>query len=230
MGAEMNGLLVIDKPAGMTSRDVVNRVQLWFPRGTKVGHTGTLDPLATGVLVVCVGAATKFADVVQAMTKTYHSQFRLGATSDTDDADGTVTLVSNATPPTEEAMQAALAGFVGVVEQLPPAYSALKVAGKRAHDLARRGEAVELKPRLVRIDAVRLLGYEWPFLEVEVDCGKGTYIRSIARDLGATLGVGGLVATLRRTRVGPFTAEQGIGLDIGWQEAQTRLLPPDTLK
>lgn len=226
----MNGLLVIDKPTGMTSRDVVNRVQQWFPRGTKVGHTGTLDPLATGVLVVCVGAATKLADVVQAMGKTYRSQFRLGATSDTDDADGAVTLVTDATPPTEEAVRTALAGFVGVVEQLPPAYSALKVAGRRAHDLARRGEAVELKPRPVRIDAVRLLGYAWPFVEVEVDCGKGTYIRSIARDLGEKLGVGGLVASLRRTRVGPFTAEQAIGLDIGWQEARSRLLSPEVVR
>lgn len=226
----MNGLLVIDKPAGMTSRDVVNRVQRWFPRGTKVGHTGTLDPLATGVLVICVGAATKLADVVQAMGKSYRSQFRLGATSDTDDADGTVALVADAAPPTEEMVRTALAGFVGVVEQLPPAYSALKVAGRRAHDLARRGEAVELKPRPVRIDAVRLLGYEWPFVEVEVDCGKGTYIRSIARDLGAKLGVGGLVATLRRTRVGPFTADQGIGLDISWEEARKQLRSPSILK
>lgn len=225
----MNGLLVIDKPAGMTSRDVVNRVQQWFPRGTKVGHTGTLDPLATGVLVICVGAATKLADVVQAMGKTYRSQFRLGATSDTDDADGTVTLVRDAVPPTEEAVRAALARFVGVVEQLPPAYSALKVAGRRAHDLARRGEAVELKPRPVRIDAVRLLDYEWPFVEVEVDCGKGTYIRSIARDLGAKLGCGGLVATLRRTRVGPFTAEQAIGLELSWEEARKRLRQPDVV-
>lgn len=226
----MNGLLVIDKPAGMTSRDVVNRVQQWFPRGTKVGHTGTLDPLATGVLVICVGSATKLADVVQAMGKTYRSQFRLGATSDTDDADGTVTLVPNAVSPSEELVRTALAGFVGVVEQLPPAYSALKVAGRRAHDLARRGEAVELKPRPVRIDAVRLLGYEWPFVEVEVDCGKGTYIRSIARDLGAKLGVGGLVATLRRTRVGPFHVEQGIGLELTWEEARKRLISPNILR
>src|SRR5262245_31993777 len=191
----MNGLLVIDKPGGMTSRDVVNRVQRWFPRKTKIGHTGTLDPLATGVLVICVGAATKFADVVQALGKTYRSQFRLGATSDTDDADGTMTLVPEAVPPSEASLRAALAGFVGVVEQLPPAYSALKVAGRRAHDLARRGETVELKPRPVRIDVVRLLGYEWPFADVEVDCGKGTYIRSIARDLGANLGCGGMVET-----------------------------------
>src|SRR5579871_6504470 len=209
----MNGLLVIDKPGGITSRDVVNRVQRWFPRKTKIGHTGTLDPLATGVLVVCIGAATRLADHVQAMGKTYRSRFRLGATSTTDDADGTVTETPEAVPPTREQIAAALPSFIGNVEQVPPAYSALKVGGRRAHDLARRGANVELTARVVRIDAVRVLAYDRPFLDVEIDCGKGTYIRSIARDLGAKLGVGGLVETLRRTRVGPFTAEQGISVD-----------------
>ena len=219
----MNGLLVIDKPGGMTSRDVVNRVQRWFPRKTKIGHTGTLDPLATGVLVVCVGAATRLADFVQAMGKTYRSRFRFGATSDTDDADGTVTPNPAAVPPTRDQIDAAILGFLGNVEQVPPAFSALKVAGARAHELARGGKAVSLAARTVRIDAVRVLGYEWPFLDVEIDCGKGTYIRSIARDLGASLGCGGMVETLRRTRVGPFTAEQGIGLDI--DPAAVRLMP-----
>jgi len=210
----VNGLLVIDKPAGMTSRDVVNRVQKWFPRKTKIGHTGTLDPLATGVLVVCIGAATRLADYVQAMGKTYISQFRLGATSTTDDADGAISETPNAAQPTRERIEAALASFVGLIEQVPPAFSALKLDGQRAHDLARRGKDVPLAARTVRIDAIRVTGYEWPFLDVEVDCGKGTYIRSIARDLGAKLGVGGLVRTLRRTRIGPFTAEQGIRLDV----------------
>lgn len=209
----MNGLLVIDKPSGLTSRDAVNRVQRWLPRGTKVGHTGTLDPLATGVLVVCVGAATRLADYVQAMGKSYTSRFRLGATSTSDDADGAVSEVPNAQPVPQERIDGALAGFVGVIEQLPPSVSALKVGGKRAHELARKGEGVALAPRPVRIDAIRVTGYEWPFLDVEVDCGKGTYIRSIARDLGAALGCGGLVQTLRRTRVGPFAAGQGIGVD-----------------
>src|SRR6187401_2171256 len=117
----MNGLLVLDKPAGMTSRDVVNRVKRWFPRKTKIGHTGTLDPLATGVLVVCLGAATRLADHVQAMGKSYASRFRLGATSTTDDADGTVTEAPNALPPTREQLEVALAAFVGTVEQVPPA-------------------------------------------------------------------------------------------------------------
>ena len=209
----MNGLLVIDKPGGMTSRDVVNRVQKWFPRKTKIGHTGTLDPLATGVLVVCVGAATRLADFVQAMGKTYASRFRLGATSETDDADGTATVNPAAMPPTREQIDAAIPAFLGNIEQVPPAFSALKLDGRRAHDLARNGEVVQLAARTVRIDAIRVNAYEWPFLDVEIDCGKGTYIRSIARDLGRALGCGGMVETLRRTRVGPFTAEQGTGLD-----------------
>ena len=209
----MNGLLVLDKPPGLTSRDVVNRVQRWFPRKTKIGHTGTLDPLATGVLVVCIGAATRLADYVQAMGKSYTSRFRLGATSTTDDADGNVTETPDAVPPTREQLEAALASFVGTIEQVPPAVSALKVDGRRAHALVRQGREFDLAARTVRIDAIRLLRYEWPFADVEVDCGKGTYIRSIARDVGAKFGVGGLVQTLRRTRVGPFTAEQVVSLD-----------------
>jgi tRNA pseudouridine55 synthase len=209
----VNGLLVIDKPGGMTSRDAVNRVQRWFPRKTKIGHTGTLDPLATGVLVVCVGAATRLADYVQAMGKSYASRFRLGATSTTDDADGEVTEKVGVNPPTREQIDAALAMFVGMIEQVPPAVSALKVGGRRAHDLARKGKDVPLAARTVRIDAIRVKRYEWPYLDLEVDCGKGTYIRSIARDLGTALGCGGLVQTLRRTRVGAYTAEQGVSLD-----------------
>jgi tRNA pseudouridine55 synthase len=224
----MNGLLVIDKPVGVTSRDVVNRVQRWFPKGTKIGHTGTLDPLATGVLVVCVGAATRLADLVQAMGKSYRSRFRLGARSDTDDADGTVTQVSGVMPPTGEQVRAALDAFVGLIEQLPPTYSALKLGGRRAHELARRGKVVSLAPRTVKVDAVRLLGYEWPFVDVEIDCGKGTYIRSIARDLGEKLGCGGLVETLRRTRVGPFTAEQGVGVDVPPEVGRAKLLPMES--
>src|SRR4051794_11476140 len=180
----MNGLLVIDKPGGMTSRDAVNRVQKWFPRKTKIGHTGTLDPLATGVLVICVGAATRLADYVQAMGKTYVSRFRLGATSTTDDADGNVTETPNAVPPTREQIEEALKSFAGDIEQIPPAVSALKLNGVRAYQLVRRGEGPKLNGRVVTIWSICVTGYEWPFLDVEVDCGKGTYIRSIARDVG----------------------------------------------
>lgn len=209
----MNGFLVIDKPGGMTSREAVNRVQEWFPRKTKIGHTGTLDPLATGVLVVCVSAATRLADYVQSMSKTYTSRFRLGATSSTDDADGEVTASVIEQPPAREQIERALGSLTGTIQQMPPAFSALKVSGRRAHELARKGEGVPLSARPVRIDAIRIVSYDWPFLDVEVMCGKGTYIRSIARDLGGMLGCGGMVETLRRTRVGPFTVEQGIGVE-----------------
>jgi tRNA pseudouridine55 synthase len=210
-----DGFLVIDKPPGMTSRAVVNRI----------GHTGTLDPLATGVLVVCIGAATRLADYVQAMGKSYRSRFRLGATSTSDDADGELTETPFAEPPTRDRIEHHLASFVGVIEQLPPKVSALKVAGQRAYDKARRGDEVNLSARPVRIDAIRLVSYEWPFVEVEVDCGKGTYIRSIARDLGTALGCGGMVQTLRRTRIGTFTLDQAIDLNIGQEIVKDRLRP-----
>jgi tRNA pseudouridine55 synthase len=224
----LNGFLVIDKPSGFTSRDAVNRVQRRFPRKTKIGHTGTLDPLATGVLVLCIGTACKLADRVQAMPKTYVARFRLGATSTTDDADGTVTpTVATLVP--EDRVRTELAKFVGVIDQLPPQFSAIKVGGTRAYTSARRGQTVSLTARPVRVDAIRVLGYAWPFLDVEIDCGKGTYVRSIARDLGRALGCCGLVETLRRTRVGPFTAEQGIGPDADGESMRDRLIPPDRL-
>lgn len=221
----MNGLLILDKPGGMTSRDVVNRVQKWFPRKTKIGHTGTLDPLATGVLVVCVGTATRLAEYVQAMGKSYAARFRLGARSSTDDADGEMTVNADAVAPTSETLEAALAAFIGTILQVPPAYSALKIDGKRAHDLARRGQEAPLAARPVRVDAIRISRYDWPFVDVEIDCGKGTYIRSMARDLGERLGVGGMVETLRRTRIGPFAAENGIGVEASGAEARGQLLP-----
>ncbi len=224
-GEEMNGLLVIDKPSGMTSRDVVNRVLQWFPRKTKLGHTGTLDPLATGVLVVCIGAATRLAEYVQAMGKCYHARVRLGATSNTDDADGDITSTRTLFPIPIDQVAAAIHQQVGFIEQRPPQVSALKLGGKRAHQLARMGHEVALASRWVQIDSIQLLSYEWPFVEIEVNCGKGTYIRSIARDVGAALHCGGLVETLRRTRVGPFLAEQGVGLERRPQNLSQCVLP-----
>lgn len=220
----MDGLLVIDKPAGMTSRDVVNIVQRWYPRGTKIGHTGTLDPLATGVLVLCIGKATRLADKVQAMPKRYRAGILLGATSDTDDLDGVITPRTIANPPPLAAVCKVLSGFVGSIEQRPPAYCALKVGGRRAYDLARRGRSVPLSSRTVRIDSIEILNYDWPHLEIDVACGKGTYIRSLARDLGENLGVGGLIETLRRTGVGPFRAEDGLKIPADKEEAKARIV------
>jgi tRNA pseudouridine55 synthase len=223
--ASFHGLLVLDKPRGITSRDAVDRAGRWFPRGTRLGHTGTLDPLATGVLVLCAGRATRLTEYVQRMGKTYRAGLLLGATSDTDDADGTVTPVSGARPPRQEAVLQALEQLTGDIDQVPPAHSATKVAGRRAYDLARQGEDVALRPRRVSIYGITLLNYEYPRLELEVRCGKGTYIRSLARDLGRHLGCGALVETLRRTRVGPFTEADAVPLETEPAAARVRLLP-----
>ena len=220
-----DGLLVLDKPGGVTSRDAVDRALRWFPRGTRVGHTGTLDPLATGVLVLCLGAATRLAEYVQRMAKTYRAGVRLGARSDTDDADGAVAPVESAAPPDAATLAACVAGFVGEIEQTPPAYSAAKVAGRRAYDLARRGHDVDLRPRKVSIYGIDVLEYDYPRLELEVRCGKGTYVRSLARDLGDRLGCGALVQTLRRTRVGPFAAEDAVSPGADAAAARARLRP-----
>jgi tRNA pseudouridine55 synthase len=222
---DIHGLLVIDKPGGMTSRDVVNRAQGWFRRGTRIGHTGTLDPLATGVLVLCVGAATRLTELVQDMGKTYRAGLLLGTRSDTDDADGELTPVVGAVLPDEAAVVAELRAFVGEIDQVPPAYSAAKVAGRRACDLARRGQEVTLQPRKVRIDGIDVMAFAPPRVEIEVRCGKGTYIRSLARDLGGKLGCGAVVETLRRTRVGPFTVNEALTLDATPAVVRTRLLP-----
>lgn len=221
-----HGILVVDKPQGITSRDAVDLAARWFPRKTKLGHAGTLDPLATGVLVLAVGHATRLIEYVQDMPKTYRTRIVLGATSDTDDADGTITPKSDAKPVAESAIRGALSPFIGEIEQVPPAYSAARISGQRAYDLARRGDEVNLAPRRVRIDGIEIISYDWPQLELDVHCGKGTYIRSIARDLGAALGVGGYVATLRRTRIGPFTVDSAVTLDTTAEEALRHLLPP----
>ncbi len=207
-GAGMFGVLSMNKPGGVTSRDVVNQVGRVLGRGVKLGHAGTLDPLATGVLVLCVGPATRLIEYVQAMPKTYRAVIRLGATSDTLDADGEITGRLDPPIPTAEAVRSALATQVGLIDQMPPAYSALKVGGQRAYDLARAGQEVTLQARPVRIDRVELIDYAWPMLTIEVDCGSGTYIRSIARDVGEILGCGGLIQVLTRTRIGGFRIEE----------------------
>jgi tRNA pseudouridine55 synthase len=224
-GRAVHGLLVIDKPAGMTSRAVVNRLQRCLPRGTKIGHAGTLDPLATGILVICLGAATRLTEYVQKMTKVYRARILFGSRSDTDDADGNVAPVANVTPPDRASVQRCLSLFVGEIEQRPPTYSAAKLAGRRAYAMARRGEDVDLRPRRVRVDRIELLSYEYPHLEMEVQCGKGTYIRSLARDLGDRLGCGGLIGSLRRTQIGCFAEDMALALDRDSMEIRSRIVP-----
>jgi tRNA pseudouridine55 synthase len=223
--SEVEGLLVLDKPKGMTSRAVVDRVLRWFPRRTRIGHSGTLDPLATGVLVLCLGEATRLVEYVQLQSKTYRTRLLLGARSTTEDADGVLTPVIGAVAPDRETVATCVAGFIGAIEQTPPAYSAAKVEGRRAYELARRGQEVRLRPRVVSIQTIDVLDYAYPHLELEVHCGKGTYIRSLARDIGERLGCGALVETLRRTRVGPFRVEEALALETNAEMARARLLP-----
>ncbi len=222
---QTSGFLVVNKPQGLTSRDVVNRAARWFPNRTRLGHGGTLDPLATGVLVLAYGQATRLLEYVQRSPKTYTTAIILGADSDTDDADGVVTPRENVTPASEEQIRSVLATMIGNVTQTPPAFSAAKVAGQRAYALARKGEEVELAPRIVRIDSIVVLEFAWPTLRLRIDCGKGTYIRSVARDLGNTLGTGGYVTALHRDRIGDFTLDNAVTVDATKEEALAAARP-----
>jgi tRNA pseudouridine55 synthase len=209
----VNGILVIDKPVGITSRDAVDGIQRRLPHDVKIGHTGTLDPLASGVLVLCLGHATRLAEFVQTMPKSYEAEFTLGARSATDDAEGPITISDGVALPDRVEIEQTLPQFVGVIDQIPPAFSAAKVSGQRAYDVARRGRSATLAPRAIRIDRIEIQGYDAPKLRLTIDCGKGTYIRSLARDFGDKLGCGGYVSALQRTRVGPFTAADAIRTD-----------------
>jgi tRNA pseudouridine55 synthase len=221
----MHGLLVLDKPVGITSRDAVDRALAWFPRKTRVGHTGTLDPLASGVLVLCIRQATRLTEYIQNMAKTYVADVMLGARSATDDAEGPISPVTVDAPPNRAAVDEALMTFVGQVKQVPPAFSAAKVTGRRAYSLARQGVEIELAPRTVRIDAIETLAFDYPRVRLEIRCGRGTYIRSLARDLGERLCCGGYVDKLRRTSVGPFTTDMAVPLNADVATAHARILP-----
>lgn len=211
-GKPLDGWLIVDKPSGIGSTDVVNKVKRAFD-AQKAGHGGTLDPLATGLLPVAFGAATKTVPYVMDGTKIYRFTLRFGEARDTDDADGQVTETSDARP-TDEAIQAALPAFRGEIMQIPPAYSAVKIGGERAYDLAREGQAVTIAPRPARVDRFELI--ERPDADTaifHVESGKGVYMRSLARDLARAVGTVGHIAALRRLRVGPFREEHAIPLD-----------------
>ncbi len=208
----MLGILNINKPAGLTSRKVVDRVQ-HLVKPAKAGHAGTLDPLATGVLVVCVGSATRLISMVQKQRKVYRGQFRLGCQSDTDDITGQVVDVPNAVEAPRTKIESALPRFLGRIEQVPPQFSAVHIEGKRAYELARAGKEVVIAPKTVHVHRIEVLSYAWPNLEMEIECGSGTYIRSIGRDLGQLLGCGAVMTNLVRTRIGPFELSLSIELE-----------------
>ena len=227
----MDGFLVLNKPLGKTSSDCVVFVRKRLPRGTAIGHGGTLDPMASGVLPVCVGAATRLFDYIIDKQKTYVAELQLGVVTDTQDATGAV-VEKRPVNVTEADVRAALPRFIGEIWQTPPMYSAIKRGGKRLYELARRGESVEVAPRACRVDDVRLTASLGDGrYRLEVDCGKGVYIRTLCHDIGAYLGCGGHMATLERTRAGVFTLENALTLEevdaLGAEGLEARLLPMD---
>ncbi len=207
-----DGLLVVDKPAGWTSHDVIGRTRR-LAQTRKVGHAGTLDPMATGVLVLGIGRATRLLGHLALTGKTYEATVRLGATTVTDDAEGEVVAACDAGGVTDEALRTAMAGLTGDLLQVPSSVSAISVDGVRAYARVRAGEAVELAARPVTVSRFALLARRGDDLDVTVECTSGTYVRALARDLGAALGVGAHLAALRRTRVGPFTLAHARTLD-----------------
>jgi tRNA pseudouridine55 synthase len=197
------GLLNLNKPAGMTSRRAVDCVQR-LARPAKVGHAGTLDPLASGVLVACVGAATRLIEYVQQMPKSYVGTFLLGRQSPSEDIECEVTLLENPPIPSLEQIVAAARSLTGTIQQRPPEFSALKVGGRRAYDLARRGQAVSLEPRTIVVHSIEVEAYAYPELTLRIDCGSGTYVRSLGRDLAQKLGTAAVMSALVRTAIGSF--------------------------
>jgi len=202
------GFLIVDKPPGVTSFSIVAMVRR-LTAVRRVGHAGTLDPMATGVLPVAVGRATRLIEYMDDAPKTYLASIRLGVSTDTYDAEGEVTFKGEADGVTPDALDAALRSFVGEIEQRPPAYSALKLAGRPLYKYAREGTSVDIAPRIVHIDEINLIAFEDGNVRVEVTCRKGTYIRSLAHDLGERLGCGAHLSSLRRTSSGGFSIEQG---------------------
>lgn len=200
------GFILLDKPAGITSHDAVRKVRQIFGI-KKVGHAGTLDPFATGLLIVLLGPATRLAEYLLDLPKTYGAEITLGATSDTDDVTGKIFSTKVSDIPTENQINQILKTFTGLTQQIPPTYAATKIKGQRAYHYARRGESVPQKPRPIKIYDIKLLGYQYPKLKLRVTCGRGTYIRALARDIGAALKTGGYCSNLRRLAIGKFAVK-----------------------
>ena len=222
----MFGFLNLNKPAGKTSREVVNQIQR-LVRPVKVGHGGTLDPLATGVLVVALGPATRLIEYVQAQPKTYQAVFRLGQASNTEDLEGELTVLVDPPQPTRVQIEEVLPRFEGCIKQVPPAYSAIKIDGKRAYKLARGGKDIELSARTITVYALKLGAYTYPDLELEIHCGGGTYVRSLGRDIARELGTEAVMVSLVRTAIGGFELTKAIDAETLTSETlDPTILPP----
>jgi tRNA pseudouridine55 synthase len=253
----INGVLPVFKPPGPTSHDIVAHLRRLLqpkPYGVppkpsakgnnlkpRIGHSGTLDPFAAGLLLIALGQATRLLEYSHAWDKTYAATFILGSTSDTDDLTGNISPFRHSTlfshsefeirnfKPTPKPIQSALTQFIGTIQQTPPAYSAIKIKGQKAYDLARAGQTLVLKPRPVTIHAIQILSYNYPRLKLKITCGTGTYIRSIARDLGQALGIGAYVQQLERTKIGPFSLADTVKLANLSPENLTSFLKPASL-
>ena len=225
----MNGIVIVDKPQDWTSQDVTARLRRVF-QTRRIGHGGTLDPMATGVLPVFVGRATRAVEFFEHAEKTYETVLRLGLTTDTEDITGTI-LTEGPVSVTDEQAEQALDAFRGEIFQVPPMYSALKINGQKLCDLARKGREVERKPRPVTIHELTFLGREGDNLRLRVRCSKGTYIRTLCKDIGETLGCGGCMAQLRRVAAGNYTADQAVPLAqlLESEHPEAYLLPVDSL-
>jgi len=209
----MDGFLAINKPKGITSHDAVAFARRRL-KTQKIGHAGTLDPMATGILILGIGAATRLLEYIQNSEKEYEAEISFGATSNTDDAEGELTPFPDSKKFTRADLEKVLPEFVGTIHQIPPQFSAIKIAGQSAHRLARRGEEVKLKSRGVEIYEIKIRNFDFPKTEISIRCGKGTYIRSLARDLGARLEAGAHLSKLTRTRVGDFTLNRALPLKL----------------
>ena len=203
----MSGILLIDKPAGWTSSDVVAKLR-GVLHEKRIGHAGTLDPMATGLLVLFVGRATRACSFAEADDKEYHASLRLGLSTDTQDVTGRTLREADASFVTEETLRAALAGFEGEIEQIPPMYSAIKQGGRKLYEIARRGGEVQRKPRPITVSRLALTGREGEDWLLEIACSKGTYVRTLCHDIGESLGCGGCMSALRRVRAGVFSVQQ----------------------
>ncbi|MFT5527997.1 MAG: tRNA pseudouridine55 synthase [Pirellulaceae bacterium] len=224
----MFGILAVNKPVGLTSRDCVNRVQRLI-RPHKVGHAGTLDPLATGVLVLCIGRATRLVEFVQQQEKHYRGTFQLGQSSTTEDTQGELTVLSDPPIPSRDQLAAILPEFVGAIQQVPPIFSALKVKGRRSYKLAREGKEVQLQPRTIQIRHLQIVSYEYPTLVLDIKCGSGTYVRSLGRDVARRVGTEGVMSALVRTSIGDYSLDSTCQLaDISLASLHSLMRPATT--
>jgi tRNA pseudouridine55 synthase len=221
----MDGLIILDKPVGIRSTRALDTVKRLLPRSARVGHAGSLDPFATGILVVLIGRATRQAEAIMSWRKIYRAEAKLGVTTITDDGDSPE-IPGSPRDVTEGEIHQTMQSFVGTIQQRPSLFSAIKIDGRRACDIVRAGQMPNLEPRPVQVYRMEMLEYHWPLVRFEVECGRGTYVRALARDIGEALGTGAYLTKLRRIAVGPLQVEQAVAPHVLTREnIRAHLIP-----